>query len=82
MDDFEAYLIKRQQRGKTLLIGAAVFIGCSIAVPYALMKMGIIKKDTFEIFVVADVLLGAGAVRAGVMRLRDAGKFPGGDPFV
>ena len=80
-DDFEVYLAKRKRTGKTLLVGAAVFLVASIAVPFALMKAGVIKKDTFEIFVVADVLLGAGVVRAGMMRLRDAGTSLGPMPF-
>ena len=73
MEDFEIYLANRRKTGKRLLLGAAVFVVASIAIPYALMKAGIIKADIFDIFVVVDVLLGAGAVRAGVMRLRDSG---------
>lgn len=81
MDDFELYLAKRKKTGKRLLIGAAVFLVASIVVPFALMKGGVIKRDTFEIFVVVDVLLGAAAVRAGLMRLKDSGNLPGPMPF-
>jgi hypothetical protein len=69
--DFEAYLENRRRTGKILLaVGAALFVAI-IAVPYALMHGGVIKKDIFEIFVVGDVLLGAGIARAGMMRLWD-----------
>ena len=81
MEDFEEYLAKRRRMGKLLLVGAAVFVVGTIAIPYALMKGGFITSDTFDIFVVADVLLGAGAVRAGIMRLKDAGKWEGSVPF-
>jgi hypothetical protein len=81
MDDFEIYLANRRKTGKRLLLGAIVFVVASIAVPYALMKASIITKDTFEIFVVVDVLLGAAAVRAGLMRLKDSGNLPGPMPF-
>jgi hypothetical protein len=81
MEDFEEYLVRRRRMGKLLLVGAAVFIVASIAVPYALMTAGVIRSDTFDIFVVFDFLLGAGAVRAGLTRLRDSGKWPGPVPF-
>jgi hypothetical protein len=81
MEDFEAYLAKRRRMGKLLLVGAAVFVVGSVAIPYALMKSGLMTSDTFDIFVVFDVLLGAGAVRAGIMRLKDGGKWEGPVPF-
>jgi hypothetical protein len=81
MDDFEVYLAKRRRTGRILLVGAAVFVIASIAIPYALMRGGIIRSDTFDIFVVADVLLGVAAARAGAMRLRDSGNWPGPMPF-
>lgn len=74
MDDFELYLAKRRKTGKLLVAAAAVFLVASIAIPYALMKAGIIRFDIFDIFVVVDVLLGAAAGRAGLMRLKDDGK--------
>ena len=77
MEELEVYLAKRRKTGKVLLVGACVFVVASIAVPYALMKAGFIKPDIFDIFVVVDVLLGAAAVRAGLMRMKDAGSLPG-----
>jgi len=81
MEDFEIYLAKRRRTGKIILICTAVFLVASIGIPYVLMKMGIIAPDIFDIFVVADVLLGAGAIRAGVMRMKDSGNWPGPMPF-
>jgi|HubBroStandDraft_6_1064221.scaffolds.fasta_scaffold5041199_1 hypothetical protein len=81
MEDLEEYLAKRRRMGKLLLVGATLFVIASVAIPYALMKSGVMTSDTFDIFVVADVLLGAGAVRAGIMRLKDAGKWEGPVPF-
>lgn len=81
MEDFEQYLASRRRTGKIILACTAVLVVASIAVPYALLKAGIIASDVFDIFVVADVLLGAAAVRAGIMRLRDTGNWPGPMPF-
>jgi hypothetical protein len=81
MEDFEEYLVRRRRKGKLLLVAAALFIVASIAIPYALMRAGVIRSDTFDIFVFFDILLGAGAVRAGLTRLRDSGNWPGPVPF-
>ena len=81
MEDFELYLAKRRRTGKIILICTGVLVVASIAIPYALLKAGIIRSDVFDIFVVADVLLGAAAARAGIMRLKDSGNWPGPMPF-
>ena len=81
MEDFEVYLAKRRRTGRIILICTAVFLLASIAIPYVLMKMRVIAPDIFDIFVVADVLLGAGAIRAGVMRMNDSDNRPGSMPF-
>jgi hypothetical protein len=80
-EEFEEYLARRKKTGKLLLVGAALFLIGSIAVPYALMKVSVIKGDTFAIFVCADVLLAAGIVRAAATRLKDSGNWPGPLPF-
>ena len=71
MEDFELYLAKRRRTGKIILVLTAIFVVSSLVIPYALLKLGLIRSDTFDIFVVADFLLGAAAVRAGIMRLND-----------
>ncbi len=81
MDDFELYLQRRRRTGKIMLGVTVVLFVASIAIPYALLKAGVIRSDIFDIFVVADVLLGAAAVRAGLMRLKDKGEWPGPMPF-
>jgi hypothetical protein len=81
VEEFELYLVKRKKRGRQILVGAGVFLVASIAIPYALMRSGLLRPDTFDIFVFLDIFLGACAVRAGVMRLKDAGKWAGPMPF-
>jgi hypothetical protein len=79
LEEFELYLAKRRRTGKIILVCTGVLVVASIAIPYALLKAGIIRSDIFDIFVVADFLLGAAAVRAGIMRLKD--KADGPIPF-
>ena len=80
-DEFEAYLAKRRRTGKVILVCTVVLLIASIAIPYALMKSGVIRSDTFDIFVFIDIFLGIGTFRAVMMRLKDAGKWTGWMPF-
>jgi hypothetical protein len=69
-DELETYLVQRKRRGRLLLAtGIAVFVGI-VAVPYELMQMGVLRKDTFEIFVAADVFLAIGLVRGFLTHVR------------
>ena len=71
-DEFDTYLAQRRRRRRTLLIaGVLVFIGI-VAVPYALMKMGKLEQDKFEIFVAADILVAIGLIRGLITHLRDS----------
>jgi hypothetical protein len=70
-EELEAYLVQRRRRRRLLLgAGIAVFVGI-VAVPYELMQMGTIQRDTFEIFVAVDVLVANGLIR-GLTHVRDS----------
>ena len=51
-------------------LGIVTFIAI-VAVPYGFMRFGLLKRDTFEIFVVADLFLLAGLARAFFIYLKD-----------
>jgi hypothetical protein len=71
-EELEAYLVQRKRRRRVLLAaGVAVFIGI-VAVPYALMHAGLLQKDTFEIFVAADILVAIGLLRGLITHVRDS----------
>lgn len=74
--EFEDHLARRQARRRILLAaGVAIFIGV-VAAPYFLMKLGSMKHDTFEIFVVADLFVLVILVRALFYYLRDRTALP------
>jgi hypothetical protein len=71
-EELETYLVQRRRRRRTLLAaGVAVFIAI-VAVPYALMQVGVLAKDTFEIFVAADILVAIGLLRGLITHVRDS----------
>ena len=71
-DEFDTYLVQRRRRRRAfLIVGVLLFIGI-VAVPYALMQMGKLEKDKFEIFVAADILVAIGLIRGLVTHLRDS----------
>lgn len=71
-EEFSAYLAARKRKTRLVFAGLlAVFVGV-IAIPYALRSAHLMTKDTFEIFVFADVVVAIGAVRAGVTAFKDS----------
>jgi hypothetical protein len=71
-EDLEVYLVQRKRRRRMLLAaGVVVFIGI-VAVPYALMNAGLLKKDTFEIFVAVDIFVAIGLIRGFVTKVKDS----------
>jgi hypothetical protein len=75
-DEVDMFLAESKQRKRRLLIGIACLLAAMTVVPLVLMLLDIITSDTFAFFVVADILLGAGAMRALIMRLQDSGDLP------
>lgn len=70
-EDFEVYISKRRTRLRIgIALGIVAFIAV-VAVPYMFMKVGSLKRDTFEIFVFADLFVLAGLGRAFFMYLKD-----------
>ena len=70
-EEFDTYLAQRRRRRRTfLVVGVVLFIGI-VAVPYTLMKMGMLERDKFEIFVAADILVAIGLIRGLITHLRD-----------
>jgi hypothetical protein len=71
-DEFEVYLQQRRRRRRLVLVGLAVaFVGI-VAVPYALMKAGLITQGRFEVFCFLDFFVAVGFVRALVVRVTDS----------
>jgi hypothetical protein len=71
-EELETYLVQRRRRRRLLLAaGIAVFVGI-VAVPYELMEMGVLRKDTFEIFVAVDILVAIGLIRGLITHVRDS----------
>jgi hypothetical protein len=70
-DEFEVYIARRRARLRlAMILGVAAFIAV-VAIPYAFMRAGALKQDTFEIFVAIDLFILAGLARAFFIYLRD-----------
>jgi hypothetical protein len=70
--ELEDYLVRRAARRRIILVGLVVAFILVVAVPWTLMHLGVMKRDTFEIFCFADIVIFIGLVRAAVTHFKDS----------
>lgn len=68
--DSSCQRVRSSSDEKWIVLGFAAW-SAVVAVPYMFMKFGSLKRDTFEIFLLADLFVLAGLGRAFFIYLKD-----------
>jgi hypothetical protein len=70
-DDFEAYLAKRRRRKVVLLVSFGVALVVAPILAWVLEGIGLLPRDSLAGVILVEFLLGAGMVRALLIRVTD-----------